>query len=325
MIMSYSSGNPNFDRMVAVENAVLDAYKALDPFKHVAKVPVGAGVQVVHKKFAQMPTIPAATKHSVMSWMEKFSSRPGDYRVPRHRLAIKMDEDEYRSIMAGGEYEGFATNAAKSLAASVAKTFFQNVLDVTATSDYPYWGMIDESTANGTFDRPLLPGATTKVTGAWTTASIGANTAAALKGRIITVPEFNDGTPLVMVYPNVIEEVLESQNPGILAMSRIKDEFLTRFGVIEPAGETDEMGTTYAKSLLSGNEELPADFDIVGYNPNWFIGVYEHAPSATLELVGHQQGAILTLIHNIGLMPIPLKRPNGKTYKACQIIKASGS
>jgi len=323
--MSYSSGNPNYDRTVAVENAVLDAYMALDPFKHVAKVPAGAGVQVVHKKFAQMPTIPKASKHNIMSWMEKFASRPGNYRVPRHRLDIDMGEDEYRAIMAGGEYEGFATNAAKALAASVAKTFFQNVLDVTATSDYPYWGMIDAGSGNGDFDRPIMPGATTKVTGAWTTATIGANTAAALKGRITTIPEFNDGTPLVCIYPNVLEEVLESQNPGILSISRIRDEFLLRFGAVDPAGETDEMGTTYCKSLLSGNEETPTDFDIVGYNPNWFIGVYEQAPSAKLEARLHQQGAILTIQHNIGLMPIPLKRPNGKTYKACQIIAASGT
>lgn len=308
-----------------VEQAVLDAYKNEDPFRFFAKVPIGAGEKIVQKKFAQMPMIPQATKDNVIKNLDKFRSQPGVYRVPRHRLDIEMTEDEYRAIMAGGEYQGFASNAAKSLALSVAKTMFLNTLDVTATSDYPYWGLTDASTGNGTFDRPLQTGATTKVTGAWTNALIAANTAAALKGRLIKHPEFNDGTPLVCFYPNVIEEVLEAREPSMSVATTIRDVFQAKFGAVVPAGELDEMGTTYAKSILSGNEETPTDFDMVAVNPNWFIGIFEMAPSAKLEPKAHQQGAMLTLQHNIGLMPIPLKRPDGKTYKACQIIAASGT
>lgn len=325
--MSYSSGNPNFDMHVKVETALRDAYLKLDPFRFVTKVPVGAGEKFYRAMFATMPSVPKATVDSVVGELDKFSSLPGMYRVPRHRKTITLSEDEYRAIMSGGNYQGYVENVAKALSVAVAKTFFLNNTNIPAgsTSDFPYYGIVDPSTGVGTNSRPVLCGPSTKVTGAWTTATIGANSAAALKARITKYPSFNDGTPLVAVYPNVIEEVMEAQNPGILSPSRIRDEFLSRFGAVVPAGETDEMGTTYAKSVLSGNEETPTDFDLVSYNPKWFIGIFEQSPTAKLDRVVPENGAILTLIHNIGLMPIPMKSPDGYTRKAAMLLAASGT
>lgn len=314
------SVNADFEKMkVEVETGLIDQYELVDPARFFQAVPVGAGKQYIEEFFAKMPQIPQATRDSVAGLIDKFAQEKGTYAVPRHRLTIVMTEDEMRTIMASGKYEKWVKNAAKSLSLGVMKTVFQNQLGSAAGMNL-YYALGDVGTGNGTFDRPLVCGSTTKVTGAWTTALIAANSAAALKGRLITHDQFNDGTGLIMFYPNCVEAVMEGREPSMSVPTDIRDIFTKKFAECVPI-PVDESSL----SIMTGNAETATDFDMIACNPRWFIWLYEQAPSVTLERNPNQTGATLTFIHNAGLMPIPVLEADGKVYKAMQSILASGT
>lgn len=317
------SGNAQFDLKKVIEEGVLDAYARIDPTRFFRAVPAAAGRETIEDYFAVMPRVPKAAVEAGIEWIEAFKIESGEFRLPRHRIDIPIKEDELRRYQSNGNaLQTLIDNAAKSLARSVAQTVFQNVI---APSHVPYYGLSDVGTGNGTFSRPLVAGSTTKVAGAFTTALIAAGNAGALKGRLIAHEEFNDGTPLVMFYPNVLEAVFEGREPSMTVPTDVRDCFTTKFGAVVAAGEMDEMGTTYAKSILSGNEETTTDFDLVCCNPNWFLWRYEQPPVIEFERKPRQLGAVVSCIHNGGLQPIPLPKVNGKIYKAMMKIADAGS
>jgi hypothetical protein len=315
--------NPNYERLIEIEKAVTDAYEIVDPTKYFQAVKISSGEQIIRKKFAQMPTIPKATKESIETIIEKFSSLPGEFRVPRHRLTIEMTEDEYNAIMGGGEYEGFAKNAAKALSLAVTKTMFQNVLPVVGTGEVLYWGLADVGSGSGTFNRPLDADVTTKVTGAWSTALIAANSAAALKGRIIAHQAFNDGTPLVCFYDAVMETVFEGREPSMSVPTDIREIFTKKFGALVPI--PTEVINGINASLITGVAPSATSFATLAANPNFFVWLYEQPPTAKLEPKPRSTGATLTIIHNGGIQPIPVLEADGVVYKASQAMLLQGT
>ncbi len=315
------STNPNFEICKKIEDQVLAEFGAINPARHFAPIPIGAGKEYFQRKFALMPKIPSAVKEAVFSEIDKFQSQDGHYRCPQHRLDILIENNEYEQMMAGGEYAGFAKSAALSMAKAMAKTLFQaSPMGLNSANMFPYYGLIDAGTGSGTFDRPITAGVTTKA-GVWTTATYCALDIGGLVGDMRKHYAFNDGTPLVLFYPSIAEKRWVGIVPDITGAVVFCRELAQRaelgIGVME-AVDNDES----AYSLLTGNTEAVADFEMVLCNPNWFAWIYDKAPIARMWTNDAGDKHYLQLEEHGGLMPIPVYEADAKYYKAMTYVDA---
>lgn len=314
------STNPNFERQKEIENAVQANFAERNPVRFFTPVQVSAGKQILEAKFANMPKIPTAVKDALFNEVDKFRAINGDYRIPQWRLDIEMTMSEYRQILGGGEYPGFAASAAAAMSAATKKILFQSAMQLIGANSFPYYGMVDAGTGNGTFSRPLTAGAATKA-GAWTTATYGGSDLSGPVGLILQHEPFNDGTPLVLFYPSIVEQRMAGLVPDQTGQVVLFKELAQRFyGALEPVGK--DAGSL---SLLTGAAETATNFEMVVVNPRWFNWLYDIPPIVKLWESPAGDYAYLRLEIHGGLQPIPYLDTDGKVYKAMSYIDTCGA
>ena len=315
------STNPNFEICKKIEDQVMAEFGKVNPARFFTPINIGAGKEYLQRKFALMPKIPSAVKEAMFAEIDKFQATDGHYRVPQHRLDILIENNEYDQMMAGGEYAGFAKAAAMALAKAMAKTLFQaSPMGLNATNMWPYYGLVDAGTSNGTFDRPLTAGAGTK-NGAWTTATYAALDMGAIVGNIRKHYDFNDGTGILLFYPNTVETRWVGLVPDVTGQVTFMSELRDRlFGASEPVADDES-----AASLLTGAAETATNFELVSCNPNWFVWLFDKAPIIRMWTNDAQDKHYLQLEEHGGLAPIPVYEADGKVYKAMSYIDTCGA
>lgn len=316
----------DFERTMQIQDAILEHFDVVNPYRFFDRVPVEAGRAVLEEKFAKMPSVPEGVKKIVQVQTDKFLSRPGDYRIPRHRVDLVMDMDQYRTIMGGGDFTGFAKNAAKSLAAGAARTLFQTQTKAGDANDVPHWGLIDVGTTNGTHSRPLTAGTHTK-SGAWATSMFGATDLAGPRGLIHQHRDFDDGTPLVMFYPSIASVPLNLIVPDISgAVVFFRELALRIYGAIEPIGNVRARETgAAAVNIMTGAAETATNFQLVMVNPNWFFEIGDIPPIARIFTNDKLTQGTLHLEYHGALKPIPFEDTDGKIYKAMSFVDTCGA
>jgi len=312
--------NPDFERQKEIEDQIRATFEQRNPTRFFTPLKVSDGKQMLQAKFATMPKIPQAVKDALFSEIDKFASQDGIYRIPQWRLDIKMTASQYRQILSDNEMQGFRESAVAALEAATKKILFQSAMQLIGANSYPYYGMLDAGTGNGTFHRPLTAGAATKA-GAWTTATYGGSDLSSPIGQILQHAPFNDGTALVLFYPSITEVRMAGLVPDQSGQVVIFKELANRFyGAIEPVGKDSD-----STSLLTGAAESATNFEMLACNPRWFNWLYDIPPIIKFWEAPAGDYWYLRLEVHGGIQPIPYVDTDSKIYKAMSYIDTCGS
>jgi hypothetical protein len=317
--------NPNFEKKKDIEAAVVAAWEMANPGRFFAPIKISEGKQLLQRKFAKMPKIPAAMKEIIEYEVDKFRTENGTYRIPRFAEKIEMSMDEYEEMLADGDFAGVAANLAAAMAVSVGKATFQNVIASLGANDFPYYGVADggngvlATTGNGTRNRPITAGAGTK-RGAWTTAAYGLGDLGEIKGHVLKHKPFDDGTPLVLFAPSIIQTQFNTLVPGLTNGMYIGEAAQKVYGAIETVGDDDN-----SLCIMTAAAETATNFAMVTVNPNWFLTLFDKAPKARVWFNEDETKVFVGLEVHQGVMPIPLEEADGKIYKAMSYIDTCGA
>ena len=310
--------NPNFERVKEFQDDVLASFNMEDPFRLLTPVKVTDGKQLLQRKFAKMPKIPSVVREAVFDEVDKFNVINGTYPIPQFRLDMELKKSEYQQVVSEGEWEGLKRSAMAALVKAKSRCMFQNAILTTGANSFPYYGIIDAGTGNGTYSRPLTCGAATKA-GAWTTATYGGSDLSGMTGIIRQFKLFQGD--LLLFYPAIVEQRMAGMVPDQTGQVVLFRELAERwYGGLESVDKDDD-GT----SLLSGVAETATNFFMSAINPSWWIEVYDEAPIVRLWQNPAQDRHYLQLEVHAAAVPIPIEDTDGKVYKAQSYIDTCGA
>ncbi|MDY7080010.1 MAG: hypothetical protein SXV54_24285 [Chloroflexota bacterium] len=311
--------NPQYDAKFDVAQAVLQTFTATDPFRFINTLQIQAGKHIRKQAYARLPSIPRPMREAFFDRLEQVRLEYGEYPLPKIRVDVPFSNDQWSQAQGAGQMSAIVNAVSTAMVKAKTKLMFQNsnLTTTTSTLVYPYYGLADAGTGNGTASRPLTAGSVTAA-GAWTTATYGATDLGTLRGLLEQFQEFTG--PYLGFYPRQAAVPRNYIVPDQSGQVVYFHELMSRVATWEKIGD-DENGA----NLATGSAETSTDFELIMIDPAWFVELYDTPP-----LVRHWQNDAADMhyvqfeLHS-GIMPIPVYMADGKIYKAMAYADALGS